>query len=214
MPRQQREAEDQGTRRGGLHPRRLPVDRLIMSLDVPRFRRDGADQLSHLLPVIYSNCATDRHLVIRSITHPQGQPADVVLVSYICTRCARFSEYLHGLRTCRWSGPAWNQQVTCSYSAGTTCTADNPGKRHAPNSADSPPHFPPTARPRTPWTSISPHGRRFLPAGIPGWPVLSFRVSDSFFSPIMFPGCAFSLFCWFDVGGDGQGFVRTRAGRR
>lgn len=45
------------------------------------------------MPVMCDRCGTDRHLVIRSVTDLPGQPADILLASYTCQRCRRFSEH-------------------------------------------------------------------------------------------------------------------------
>jgi hypothetical protein len=58
-----------------------------------------------VLPVMCSACGTDRDLTIRSVTHPPGLPADVVLVSYTCPRCRHFSEH-----------PAWVADLSVIFS--------------------------------------------------------------------------------------------------
>jgi hypothetical protein len=55
-------------------------------------RHDGAGR-RRALPVMCSNCGTDRHVRIRSVIDVPGQPADVVQVSYTCRRCGTFSEH-------------------------------------------------------------------------------------------------------------------------
>ena len=53
---------------------------------------DSAGGPPRVLPVICV-CSTDRDLTMRSVSHPPGLPADVVLVSYTCPRCRHFSEH-------------------------------------------------------------------------------------------------------------------------
>lgn len=65
-----------------------------MSVDSSRFCPDGASGSPPLvLPVMCGACGTDRNLSIRSVTHPPGLPAEVVLVSYTCAECRHFSEH-------------------------------------------------------------------------------------------------------------------------
>jgi hypothetical protein len=64
-----------------------------MSLEFHGFRPDGAGRPPRVLPVMCAHCGTDRHLTIRSVTDLPDRPADVVLASYTCRRCRRFSEH-------------------------------------------------------------------------------------------------------------------------
>ncbi|WP_457972754.1 hypothetical protein [Arthrobacter sp. D1-17] len=63
-----------------------------MSLGFHGFRSDGAGR-RRALPVTCGNCGSDHYLTIRSVTDLQGQPPDVVMVSYTCSRCGTFSEH-------------------------------------------------------------------------------------------------------------------------
>ena len=64
-----------------------------MSLGFPGFRPDGAGRPPRVQPVMCGNCGTDRHLIIRSVSDLPDYPAGVVMVSYTCNRCQRFSEH-------------------------------------------------------------------------------------------------------------------------
>lgn len=69
-----------------------------MSRRSPGFRHEGgASEPPRVLPVMCFNCGTDRRLTISSVTHLRDHPADVVLVSYTCSRCGRFDEHLAGV---------------------------------------------------------------------------------------------------------------------
>ncbi|WP_309107541.1 hypothetical protein [Arthrobacter sp.] len=68
-----------------------------MSLGSPGFRNDGAGQPPRVLPVMCFNCGTDRRLSISAVIHFPDHPADVVMVSYTCSRCGRFDEHLAGV---------------------------------------------------------------------------------------------------------------------
>ncbi|WP_309108764.1 hypothetical protein [Arthrobacter sp.] len=55
-------------------------------------RDDGAGR-QRVLPVMCGNCGTDRRLIIRSVFHLPGEPPEVALESYTCSRCGTFNEH-------------------------------------------------------------------------------------------------------------------------
>jgi hypothetical protein len=56
------------------------------------YRDEGAGR-HRVPPLMCGNCGTDRHLIIRAVTILPGLGADVVLVSYTCSRCGNFNEH-------------------------------------------------------------------------------------------------------------------------
>lgn len=55
-------------------------------------RDDGVGR-QRVLPVMCGNCGTDRRLIIRSVFHLPGEPPEVALESYTCSRCGTFNEH-------------------------------------------------------------------------------------------------------------------------